>query len=90
MALTTEDKKYIQETVNDSIEKLAVMINESFQATHQRFDVLEIQVGNLASRVSKNEAQIQEMDKRLSNKIDLLFDAVAYRADDTKVVSTPG
>lgn len=92
MALTSEDKTYIDVTVkqivDDAIEKLAITINESFQAMHQRFDLLEIRVGNLETRTATMEARITEMDGRLERKIDLLFDAVAYRSDDSAVMSS--
>lgn len=87
MALTSEDKTYIKETVSDSIEKLTITINESFQGMHQRFDVLEIQMGNIEKRVGRTEAQLEEIDNRLERKIDLLFDAIAYRSEDSAVKS---
>lgn len=85
MALTGEDKNYIQTTVNEAIERLAITINDSFQVMHQRLDVIEIRIGNLEKRMSKTEARLGEIDTRLSHKVDLLFDAVSYRTDDAAI-----
>lgn len=95
MALTPEDKTYIKETtteivktaIHDALEEFAIVVNDSFQAMHQRFDLLEIRVGNLESKTAILEARFTEMDGRLERKIDLLFDAIAYRSEDSAVKS---
>lgn len=93
MALTSEDKTYIKETtteivkaaIHDALEEFAIVVNDSFQAMHQRFDLLEIRVGNLESKTAILETRFTEMDGRLERKIDLLFDAIAYRSEDSAV-----
>ncbi|TAK89537.1 hypothetical protein EPO04_00265 [Patescibacteria group bacterium] len=91
MALTTEDKTYIDASVkkiiDHALEEFAISINNSFQAMHQRFDLLEIRVGNLETRMSKTEARLEEMDRRLGHKVDLLFDAISYRSEEAAVES---